>query len=175
MIWPFKKRPLASDEVFAVYNAIVAQSRQENFYADWGVPDTVTGRFDMISLHLCLVFRRLRPGPGEDKDFAQQLFDLFFKDMDRSLREMGVGDISVPKKIEKMGSMFYGLLEKVTNALDAEDEKALSDTFNRNFYDEKDPDNAKRLAAYSMDLVKQLDSQPAAEIMSGIINMEKAA
>lgn len=175
MIWPFKKRPLASDEVFAIYNAIVAQSRQKHFYADLNIPDTVTGRFDMITLHLCLVFRRLRPGPNEDKQFAQELFDLFFKDMDRSLREMGVGDISVPKKVEKMGKLFYGLLEKVTQALDADDTPELAGALNRNFYDEQDPENAERLATYTMSLSKHLAAQTVEDIKSGVINLEEAA
>lgn len=175
MIWPFKKRPLASNEVFAVYNAIVAQSRQKHFYAEWGVPDTVTGRFDMITLHLCLVFRRLRPGPNEDKAFAQQVFDLFFKDMDRSLREMGVGDIAVPKKVEKMGSAFYGLLEKITTALDTNDQAGLTATVNRNIYDEQDPENAQLLADYIVGMARHLDTQAPQDIKSGVINMEKAA
>ena len=97
----FRKNP-ASDAVYAVYSAIVAQSRQPVFYADWGVPDTVTGRFDMISLHMSLVFRRLRNEKLPGADFSQALFDLFFKDMDRSLREMGAGDLAVPKKVRKM-------------------------------------------------------------------------
>src|SRR5690349_9908222 len=103
-----KKTP--TEPVFAVYRTIVAQSRRPQFYADWGVPDTVTGRFDMISLHLALLFRRLRSGDPQVKDFAQAVFDLFFGDMDNSLREMGAGDLGIAKKIQKMGSLFYGLL-----------------------------------------------------------------
>ena len=90
----FRKSP-ALDAAFEAYSAIVAQSRQEKFYADWGVPDTVTGRFDMISLHLSLVLRRLK-GEPRAKDFGQALVDLFFRDMDRSLRALGVTDLGVP-------------------------------------------------------------------------------
>src|ERR1700761_506939 len=107
MVLSLFRKTAATDHVFDVYSAIVAQSRQPRFYAEWGVPDTVTGRFDMISLHLALVLRRL----GTERDakvFSQALFDLFFKDMDRSLREMGAGDLAVPKKIRKMGEIFYG-------------------------------------------------------------------
>ena len=57
----------------------MAQSRQPHFYADWAVPDTVTGRFDMISLHMALLFRRLRAEGGAGKNFSQAVFDLFFK------------------------------------------------------------------------------------------------
>src|SRR6185436_17545073 len=105
----FRKRP-DREPVLGVYRAIVAQSRQPVFYAQWGVPDTVTGRFDMLSLHIGLEFRRLGGGGKPASDFAQALFDLFFKDMDRQLREMGAGDLSVPKKIHNMGNLFYGLM-----------------------------------------------------------------
>src|SRR5690606_20048909 len=110
MILPFFGKTRLSEPVYAIYSAIVAQSRRETFYPQWGVPDTLTGRFDMISLHAALVFRRLRSHEKQTKEFSQNVFDCFFKDMDRSLREMGVGDLSVGKRIEKMGSLFYGML-----------------------------------------------------------------
>src|SRR6185312_8042690 len=108
MILSLFRKNRATKPVYAVYNAIVAQSRHPRFYADWQVPDTVTGRFDMICLHMALLFRRLRTASGTQKEFSQSVFDLFFKDMDRSLREMGAGDIGVPKKIQKMGNIFFG-------------------------------------------------------------------
>ena len=69
MIFNLFRKNTATEPVYAVYNAIVAQSRQSRFYADWLVPDTVTGRFDMISLHMALLFRRLRAGDGSQKKF----------------------------------------------------------------------------------------------------------
>ncbi len=175
MIWPFKKTSTPEGQLYAVYNAIVAQSRQTHFYADWAVPDTVTGRFDMISLHMCVLFRRLRPAPGESKDFAQDLFDLFFKDMDRSLRELGVSDVGVPKKIEKMGNLFYGLLEKVTFSLDSDDQSGLAATINRNVFDEGKPDEAVKLADYLFEFAAELDKQPLAEIKAGNLKAGAAA
>lgn len=171
MIWPFKKASTPSDQVLAIYNAIVAQSRQKNFYAEWSVPDTVTGRFDMICLHMCLVFRRLRPAPGGNKDFAQDLFDLFFKDMDNSLREMSVNDVAIPKRIQKMGNLFYGLLDKVTTAIDANDAKALAVVINRNIYDETNAVDAKKLGRYLIDLATKLDTQSAQAIEAGEIDL----
>src|SRR4051812_44084548 len=112
----FRKSP-APDAAFEAYRSIVAQSRQQKFYAEWGVPDTVTGRFDMISLHLALLLRRLKSEPSA-QPFTQALVDLFFRDMDRSLREMGVTDLGVPNKVKKMGNLFYGLVEALGDALD---------------------------------------------------------
>jgi cytochrome b pre-mRNA-processing protein 3 len=149
MILSFFRKPNRSTHVEAIYNAIVAQSRHQRFYADWGVPDTVTGRFDMISLHLGLMLRRLRhPGAGAEA-FAQELFDLFFLDMDQSLREMGVGDTSVAKRIEKMGSLFYGMLGKLSEALDEGDAHALRGVIARNIFEGEDGPNAIRLADYA--------------------------
>ncbi|MBM3519635.1 MAG: ubiquinol-cytochrome C chaperone, partial [Alphaproteobacteria bacterium] len=73
-----------------VYEAIVAAARHPIPYREWGIPDTIDGRFDMAVLHLFLVLDRLK---GEDESFRQALTDTFFGDMDRSLRESGVGDL----------------------------------------------------------------------------------
>lgn len=175
MILNLFRKKSAPEAVFAVYAAIVAQSRQARFYADWGVPDTVTGRFDMICLHLALVLRHLR---GPDKavgEFSQQLFDLFFKDMDRSLRELGAGDLSVPKKIQKMGNVFYGLLGKLTEALDAGDRDALETLLRRNVFDDQATPGIAPLADYLETQARQLAEQSPTSIVSGRIELGEAA
>ncbi|MCB1516632.1 MAG: ubiquinol-cytochrome C chaperone [Hyphomicrobiaceae bacterium] len=134
MLSIFRKRRFGPQH-YAAYNAIVAQSRQPRFYEDWGVPDNVTGRFDMISLHMALVFRQLRNRSDRASKFSQDLFDLFFLDMDRSLREAGTGDISIPKRIQKMGALFYGLLEKLNVALDSNDNDEVTAILRRNLVD----------------------------------------
>ncbi len=173
MIWPFKKKSTYNDQVHAVYNAIVAQSRQPVFYTDFLIPDDVTGRFDVLSLHISLVFIRLRETKGKEKEFSQSLFDLFFKDMDQSIREMGVSDVGVPKKIQKMGSLFYGLLEKLTNALDEKDENSLAKVINRNIYGDKDQNKAEKLSKYVLSLEKKLNAQDISEILAGKLEFLK--
>lgn len=111
----FARRP---DKVEILYGAIVAAARQEKFYAEWGVPDTVDGRFDMISLHLFLVLDRLKEGGAATQDLRQRLTDIFFADMDRSLREMGVGDLSVGKKVRRMAEAFFGRVTAYAAALE---------------------------------------------------------
>jgi cytochrome b pre-mRNA-processing protein 3 len=170
----FRKTP-SREPVYAVYAAIVAQSRRPVFYADWGVPDTVTGRFDMISLHLALLFRRLRPESGEARAFNQLLFDLFFQDMDRSLREMGAGDLAVPKKIRKMGALFYGLLKSVAEALDAGDRAALEAALARNVFEGVPAGRPAELAAYLEAESQRLAGIPAAAILGGRMEAETAA
>lgn len=167
----FRKRT-DTKSVYAVYSAIVAQSRQARFYAEWSVPDTVTGRFDMISLHLVLLFRRLRGDDPGQREFAQAVFDLFFKDMDRSLREMGVTDIGVPKKIQKMGNLFFGLLAAINKAMDAGDAAALHAVLVRNVYDEVETEGAAHLADYLVKMDRALAAQPAEAIRSGVLTFE---
>ncbi len=170
----FRKNP-ATEAVYAVYRAIVAQSRQPRFYAEWGVPDTVTGRFDMISLHMALLFRRLRHEGAEATEFSQAVLDLFFKDMDRSLREMGAGDLAVPKKIQKMGNIFFGLMTSLNEALDRDDRPGVEAVLTRNVFAESTPPHVAELAAYLFAEAAQLAGQPAEAIRSGRLEMAVAA
>ena len=175
MILSLFRKDTATAPVYAVYSAIVAQSRQPRFYAEWQVPDTVTGRFDMISLHLALLFRRLRAETGEQKEFSQAVFDLFFKDMDRSLREMGVGDLGVPKRIQKMGNIFFGLLAAMSEAMDRDDAEALQAVLSRNIFDGATGPHVVALAEYLMAEDKALAAQPGAAITGGALIFEAAA
>lgn len=102
----------------ALYAAAVQQARDPRFYRDFGVPDTVDGRFDMIVIHAMLIMRRLREVPAQVHTTGQHLFDLMFTDMDRSLRELGVGDMSVGKHVKKMAKAFYGRAEAYEGGLD---------------------------------------------------------
>ena len=170
----FRKNP-GAEAVYAVYRAIVAQSRHPRFYADWGVPDTVTGRFDMIALHLALLFRRLRSEQRETREFSQAVFDLFFKDMDRSLREMGVGDLAVPKKIKAMGNIFYGLLANLNQAMDGNDSAAVTAVLARNVFDAKAEAPISLLADYLFEQAGKLEAQPLESILGGRIEFGAAA
>jgi cytochrome b pre-mRNA-processing protein 3 len=168
-----------SDSVRAVYAAIVTQSRRPRFYAEWGVPDTVTGRFDMISLHMALLLRRLRAEKAA-RHFAQALLDLFLEDMDRSLRDMGVGDLSIPKRVKKMASLFYGLLARVEEALSAGEAGALKTSaleavLIRNIYSGEAVAGAALLAAYVIAESARLAGQPVEAILAGRIEMGEAA
>jgi len=173
MIWPFNKKSTHSDQVHSVYSAIVAQSRQQVFYTNYQVEDSVSGRFDMLSLHMCLLFIRLRKTKIEQKAFSQELFDYFFKDMDQSLREIGISDVAVPKKIAKLGSLFYGLLEKLTNAIDSDDKNQLIEVINRNVYDEKNLEQAKSLTKYVLQINKQLEGKELNDILAGNLEFSK--
>src|SRR5689334_3427201 len=91
-----------------LYEAVVAHARQPVFFAEWEVPDTIDGRFEMVTLHAHLLLRRLKDGGAETAPLAQALFDVMFADMDASLREMGAGDLGVGRRVKQMATGFYG-------------------------------------------------------------------
>ena len=107
MMFPLFRRNARQDTISALYGTIVAQARLPCLYREYGVSDTVNGRFDLLILHLATVLDRLAEDP-ELRDLGQALFDRFCQDMDHNLREMGIGDLSVPKEMQRIGEAFYG-------------------------------------------------------------------
>lgn len=145
----------------------MAKARQPGFYDTLGVTDSVDGRFDMIVLHAVLLIERLRVGSREAKDFSQEVFDVMFADMDRSLREMGVGDLSVGKKVRKMGEMFYGRAEAYAEAARSGDRQRLAAAIDRNIFPEGSRAEADDLARYFLRALDHLAHQDEQEILSG--------
>ena len=152
-----------------VYEAIVAAARHPSFYTGMAVADTIDGRFDMISLHAFLVLDRLK---GAEPAFRQALVDELFRDMDRSLREMGVGDISVGKKVRKMAEVFYGRVTAYDRAL-VEGGDTLENAISRNvFPGETVSESASLLADYVRDQRAHLARQTAAAIAGGEVQFD---
>ncbi|MCB1489240.1 MAG: ubiquinol-cytochrome C chaperone [Bauldia sp.] len=115
-----------------LYGAIVAGARNPVLYRDFGVADTVDGRFESVVLHCVLALRRFGGGDAEMRATGQAVFDLFCTEMDRSLREMGVGDLAVPKRMRKIGEVFYGRSAAFDSALANKDAGALAESLERN-------------------------------------------
>ena len=129
----FKSR-IHTDIAHNLYNAIVMQARLPVFYTQFGVPDTVDGRFDMIVLHAHILFNRMKDGAEEDQDISQAVFDLMFADMDQNLREKGIGDVGVSKRIKAMAEAFYGRATAYADGLRQEDNQVLAAALKRNLY-----------------------------------------
>ena len=144
-----------------LYGAIVAQARSPLFYGDYGVADTVAGRFDMLVLHLVLFLRRLRREPAAIHALGQGVFDLFCRDMDHSLREMGVGDLAVPKYMQRVAEAFYGRAAAYDDSIDRPGNQLLAATLTRNIFAEAvvPPVCAARLARYVRTAIDDLDRQ----------------
>ena len=169
-------RPKAPDPVDRIYLEIVRKARQVGFYLDFCVPDTVEGRFEMILLHLALVFHRLRDEDEAAKRAAQTVVDAFFSDMDRSLREMGIGDTSVPKKMKKLGQAYNGRSMAYYKAVDANDAPAFALAVLRNVMavelgaeTAEQRQGAEAIAEYALTTATLLKASPVAAILTGEI------
>ncbi len=169
MFWPFNhfRKPRLSPRgtIETIYGMIVTQAREPLFYRDLGVSDTVNGRFDLLILHLWMVLRRLRPMEG-GAELAQTLFDRFCEDMDANLREMGVGDLAVPKRMQAFGEAFYGRAAAYDLAL-GEGRERLSQALAKNVLNGAQMENARRLAAYVEAAIVDLSEQDDAALLAG--------
>jgi len=154
-----------------LYGAIVAHARLPAFYRALAVPDTIEGRFDLLVLHVHLLFRRLAQGDELCRAIGQGVFDRFLADMDASLRELGVGDLAVPKRMRAMGEAFYGRAAAYDAALGEAGDEALAAVLQRNLY-ASDPDagrSAALLAHYVRSAAAAMAAQDAAVIASGVV------
>lgn len=157
------------DSIASLYGTIVAQARSPVFYRAYGVPDTITGRLEMILLHTFLFCRRMQ-GNGEDAHTAgQRVFDLFCSDMDGNLREMGVGDLAVPRRMQQIGEAFYGRSAVYEPALAANNEQALAEALMRNVFSgvAQQSDGPRRLAVYVIAASRNIASQEDADLVQG--------
>ncbi len=169
---PRFRRRSDTDTIDALYGMIVAQARSVVFYADYGVPDTVQGRFELIVLHLVLLLRRLQADPvvagAAGRELGERLFGVFCRDLDHNLREMGVGDLAVPKHMRRFGEAFYGRQTAYNAALSAGDNRELEKALARNIFDVVDVDDrAERLARYTRAAAAQLDGVEQGALMCG--------
>jgi cytochrome b pre-mRNA-processing protein 3 len=134
--------------IAALYERVASAAREPDLYLRLGIPDTLEGRFEALSVHMVLALRALRRLPAPADDVARDLTDAFFRDLDSSLREMGVGDVTIPKRMKRLAEAFYGRARSYDLPLDAADEAALAETFGRNVLGRDEP--APRLARYAL-------------------------
>jgi cytochrome b pre-mRNA-processing protein 3 len=152
-----------------IYNAIVEQSRRPQFYESLGVPDSLDGRFDLIVLHAGLYLPRLKAVPAEGKELAQATFDQMLNNLDQNLRELGVGDTSVPRKMQSMVQAFYGRVTAYDTALKGGDADALRAALQRNVYRGADVGHTKldALATYVRAASEALKAADDNDIVAG--------
>lgn len=153
----------------SLYLAILTQARKPVFYTAGCVADSVDGRFDMIVLHVFLIIRRLKQDGDSNPRLRQMLFDVMFENMDASLREMGVGDLSVGKKIKAMAEAFYGRASAYEDCLKSGHSPALSEALHRNLYRNEPvkPEVLEGMAAYILDQEANLASQHIDDLGQG--------
>jgi cytochrome b pre-mRNA-processing protein 3 len=150
------------------YRRVVEHARRAIFFTDGGVPDTVDGRFELICLHAFLYLHRLRREQPGAAALGQRFFDTMFADFDRSLREMGTGDLSVGREIKRMAEAFYGRIAAYEQGL-AEDDAALQAAVARNLFGTA-PANPARIAAMASYMRREaasLDGQRPTDLLAG--------
>lgn len=125
-MFAFLKRRPDVDAVGALHERVVAASRDPALYGEGGLPDTVEGRFEALALSALVVLRRLRRLPAPAGDVAQELVDALFAHLEVALREIGVGDMGVPKRMKRLARAFYDRAAKYDPLLDAADPEGLS-------------------------------------------------
>lgn len=147
-----------------LYELTVKQARDPGFYTTLGVADRIDARFELYTLHVLLLNMRLRDDGERGADAGQQLFDTYVSALDHTLRELGVGDISVGKKMRKLGESLYGRMTAYEASLKAGDESALAASLARNVYESEDSSVGAALAAYALDSRRRLAAQAFAEV-----------
>ena len=172
MIFGLFRRARNDAVIDRLYRSVADASREPALYADLRVPDTFEGRFESLSLHAILVLRRLQrceePGPA----MAQHLVDTVFKHFDRTLREMGVGDTTVPKRMKTIAEAFGGRSSAYDAAL-RDGRKALVEALARNVYAGKG--DAVALADYVEAATAALAMTPLQAFLDGIVRFPDAA
>jgi len=168
-------RPGASNTE-KLYGAIVAQARLPIFYRSFGVPDTLEGRFTLLSLHLFAVLRRLEGEGAEGAALAQELVDRFSQDMETVLRELGVSDLRIPKMMRGLAGSSRGLLQEYRTAF-AEGEASLAEVIAASLPDETGGAelSSKALASYLRLCVKALEQQPFASLQAGVLDFPRVS
>jgi cytochrome b pre-mRNA-processing protein 3 len=164
MFWLFRPR-FHPETIDSLYGVIVAQARVPDFYEEFGVADSVDGRFELIVLHLALVTRRLGREAG-GAALGRALVDRFGRDMDDNLREMGVGDLAVPKKMKRMFEALYGRTRTYQSALSGTGSEVLEVALARNVFGGREGAVA-RLAAYVRCAARDLDAMDGRQILAG--------
>ncbi len=161
---------------FTLYTAAVRAARDPVYFESLDVPDTLDGRFDLIGLFAALVIRRVRTLPAPGPALGQAVFDAMFADMDFNLRELGVGDLSIPKRMRAMWEAFHGRALAYDASLAAGDAEALTTALARNVWRGQAPEGAPAaLARATLRQDRHLATQDLARLRTGALDFLPAA
>lgn len=168
--------PDPREQATLIYGALHSQARDPWFYEIAKVPNTLDGRFEMLVLHVFLWITRMK----QEEDYEQayqpattQLLEILFDDMDSSLREVGVGDTGVPRRIKQMAEALYGRLDAYEQALESKEKVHAS--LKRNVYGTSgQSDNIDQLQLYLGLIADHLSTQNAERLSEGSLNFPTA-
>ncbi|MGH1350767.1 MAG: ubiquinol-cytochrome C chaperone family protein [Methyloligellaceae bacterium] len=164
-------------EAGKVYETIVAHARSTEFYKSYAIPDSWEGRFEIITLHMFLFLQRLKAEDDSEAEIGKLVLEAFFSDLDGSLRERGVGDTVVPKKMQKLAKSFYQRVYTYSESLENKDQAHLASEIQQHVYDyllENEDENkryacASALSAYLHKAYREICNNPLEQFMLGQI------
>lgn len=159
------RRDTERRRIHELYVSIAEAARRPEFYTELGVPDEVESRYDVLSVHVILVLRRFKMERARTAKHAQLLFDVMFRDVDDTLREMGVGDLRVGKKVREYAEAFFGRALAYEKALDGDE--PLETALGRNVYGDEEAPGAKALAVYMREADALLAAQTIDDLIAG--------
>ena len=167
------RRPASRGKPGHVYGAVVAAARRPEFYRDLGVPDTPEGRFELIALHLFLVIERIKRYEPDGEKIAQRTLETFVTDMDDCMREMGVGDLTVPKRVKRAAAGFYERAGAYRAGLAQPSDQLLSDAVGRYvLISEHQTPQAEALAVYMRVTAAHIAQIPQDDLVSGRFQLD---
>jgi cytochrome b pre-mRNA-processing protein 3 len=155
---------------FLLYGRAVVAARDPYFYTDLGVADTLDGRFDLVGLHSFLLIRRLRAAPPPGPALAQAIFDAMFSDMDMNLREIGVGDLAVGRRVKTMWEAFHGRAATYEQHMEAGDVAGLAEALGRNVWRGTVIGDSVAVARLMFAQDAHLGQQPLAALAAGEVD-----
>jgi cytochrome b pre-mRNA-processing protein 3 len=161
----FKSRPPERIGL-SLYSRAVDQARQPGFYTALGVSDEIDARFELYTLHVLLLILRLRDEDERGAEIAQDLFDVYVSALDNALRELGVHDVTMAKKMRKLGEALYGRMTAYETPIRAADRPALAEALARNVYEGADAALAEGLVDYALRARAGLASQSLDEVLA---------
>ena len=166
------KRSATAGTARDLYGAVVTQARDPLFYSRLGVADTPEGRYELVALHLVLLLERLGAADVADEPLRRKLIETFIEDMDDSMREMGVGDLNVPKRVKKAAGGLYTRADAYRDALGATDDAALLAALKTYLYIGRDEPAARHVSTYVRAVSAGLRHQPGEDLKAGRVAFE---
>ena len=169
MFKSYYKNKQLKNTAHEIYGSIVAQSRKPVFYATWNIPDTIEGRFEVLVMHMALFIHRMDQIGPDGASFGQLVAEAFIDDLDGSFREMGVGDLAVPKRMKAASEAYLGRLLTYNGALKNKNRAELVIGISRNMINDENRETAQvdALADYMLRSSDRLGTQELDQVLSG--------
>jgi len=170
------KTPFDHEQALMLYRVVVEQSRRPVFYGEpFSVEDTPDGRYDLVAIHAFMIMRRLKDGNDAAIELSQALHDLMFADMDQNLREMGIGDHGMPKRMKKLAEGFRGRIAAYDAGLEdaaTGNTGTLKGALSRNLYRKTEPSDTalEAMSEYLVRQDKRLAQLPIDDLLVGKVS-----